>query len=674
MADEPYLHLKRQLNLLQALDHARDELEDDEDPRSMFYHIVRIIQKAFAADAAATTILKDDDQEIPLVAAAGIPHDMAVNLCKEAQEYAEPTPVSSSVWEHTLGVRIYFEKTRQVMGGLFIGRKSTPFTEEDIRLLKVAESQIDSSIIQARTIWKLANRNRELEAIFQLDRLSDDRPDETTLISSFSKILVEQFHSTLCMVAVSDMDSGAMVLRSLVDKVPLPSGAVEQIIDNLDDLQTPQVMPTPAGISDLQLLAAPLIVSGVRMGAVIVGRSTLFSIEDHRLIYALMSQMDTAIAKSRIATQLAQRQKELEAIYRIDHIRDQDVEFDVMMQQVLIEICRVISSETGYILLYNQEKESELELKATTKEAVLAQPEYLDVIKKVSQEALRTESLVNSNQVEGAIHSIISVPLILNDRVIGVFGAINSSNRSGFSQEDVRMLTAITSQVDTAVFERMERRRMRQVLSRSVDPKVLDALLQRADDSLLAGERVVLSILFADLRGSTEWAERTDPEVLVSILNTFLGMMTDIIFKHGGTLDKFVGDEVIALFGSPLPMEDHAYHAAKAALEMQELHRSLQSTFEAQGQELPPMGVGISSGEVIAGEFGPPIRTDFTAMGRVMNLGARLCGAAKPDQIIISQTTCEMLGARVDTNELAPVTLKGISHPVPVFELLKLKS
>lgn len=674
MADVHNGQLARQLNLLRALDHARDDLEDDGDPRSMFQNIVRIIQNEFKADAAATTILKHDDQEMELVAAAGIPHDMALALCKEAEKFIEPGPVSSSAWAYTLGVRIFFEKTEQVMGGLFIGRKVTPFTQEDIHLLTVAESQIDSSIIQARTIWKLANRNRELEAIYQIDRLSDDRPDEATLVSSFSHILVEHFQAQLCMIAITDADSNIMILRSLVDKISLPSGAIEHIIDSLNDLQSPQVIPNPPDISDLNLLAAPLIVTGVRMGAVVVGRETMFSIDDNRLIYALMSQMDTAIAKNRISTQLVQRQKELEAIYRIDHIRDQDTDFDAMMQQVLVEICRVISSETGYILLYNQEKENELELKATTKESVLTQPEYLDIIKKVSQEALRTESLVNSNQVEGAIHSIISVPLILNDRVIGVFGAINSSNRNGFSQEDVRMLTAITSQVDTAVFERLERRRMRQVLSRSVDPKVLDALLQRADDSLLAGERVVLSVLFADLRGSTEWAERTDPEILVNILNTFLGMMTDVIFKHGGTLDKFVGDEVIALFGSPLAMEDHAYKAAKAALEMQEIHQSLQSTFESQGKELPPMGVGISSGEVIAGEFGPPIRTDFTAMGRVMNLGARLCGAAKSDQIIISQTTREMLGERVDSKELTPVTLKGISTPVPVYELLKLKS
>jgi len=194
--------------------------------------------------------------------------------------------------------------------------------------------------------------------------------------------------------------------------------------------------------------------------------------------------------------------------------------------------------------------------------------------------------------------------------------------------------------------------------------------LQRADDSVLAGERVVLTVLFADLRGSTEWAERTEPDEFVETLNRFLEEMTNVIFRHGGTLDKFVGDEVIALFGSPVPMEDHAYHAAKAALEMQQIQQQLIVELAAEGKELPVMGVGISSGEVIAGEFGPAIRTDFTAMGRVMNLGSRLCSEASGSQVIISSVTHEMLNDRFNVNKLAPVQPKGIIQPVQIYELL----
>jgi adenylate cyclase len=251
---------------------------------------------------------------------------------------------------------------------------------------------------------------------------------------------------------------------------------------------------------------------------------------------------------------------------------------------------------------------------------------------------------------------------------------VNNTYSRGFDAEDRRVLTAITSQVDTAIFERLEQRRMRALLSRSVDPKVVEHLLQRANLGVLSGERVILSVIFADLRGSTEWAERTQPEELVTTLNSFLGQMTEVIFKYGGTLDKFVGDEVIGLFGTPVPMEDHAYRAASAALEMQRIHAELQATFQKQGRELPPMGVGVSSGEAIAGEFGHPIRSEFTALGRIINLGSRICGAAKGGQVLISQATADLIHPLATTNELEALQLKGITQATAVYELIKIKS
>jgi adenylate cyclase len=215
---------------------------------------------------------------------------------------------------------------------------------------------------------------------------------------------------------------------------------------------------------------------------------------------------------------------------------------------------------------------------------------------------------------------------------------------------------------------------MRMLLSRSVDPKVVEHLLQRANLNVLAGERVILTVIFADLRGSTEWAERTAPEELVRSLNTFLGQMTEVIFKYGGTLDKFVGDEVIGLFGTPVSMSDHGYQAASAALEMQRIHAELQAKFHEEGRELPQMGVGVSSGEAIAGEFGHPIRSEFTALGRIINLGSRLCGAAKGGQILISEETYSLIQPLATVTEIEPISLKGISHATPIYELVSIKS
>jgi len=232
------------------------------------------------------------------------------------------------------------------------------------------------------------------------------------------------------------------------------------------------------------------------------------------------------------------------------------------------------------------------------------------------------------------------------------------------------MLQAITSQVDTAIFERLEQRRMRAILTRSVDPKVVEMLLQKANANILSGERVNLTVLFADLRDSTEWAENISAEEFVSSLNLFLGKMTDVILDHGGTLDKFVGDMVVGLFGTPVQMHDHAHRAAAAALEMQAVHRELQAKLAATGHELPSMGIGISSGDAIAGEIGHRIRSEFTALGRMVNLGARLCGVAEPGQIVISEATSDMLQNIAQVNDIGDVSFKGIAHPTRVYELI----
>jgi adenylate cyclase len=116
-------------------------------------------------------------------------------------------------------------------------------------------------------------------------------------------------------------------------------------------------------------------------------------------------------------------------------------------------------------------------------------------------------------------------------------------------------------------------------------------------------------------------------------------------------------------------MDNHARAAIAAALEMQSVHTALQAVLKAQGQELPSMGIGVSSGEVIAGEFGAANFTDFTAMGRVMNLGSRICGAADAGQVLISQTTYELAQDLITVNPLEPLMLKGISQPAPVYEV-----
>lgn len=661
---------QRELQLVLALDGVRDSFDDDEDPMRMFTAIAELLKTWFQAQACGMMILTEAGDDIEAVGSAGMFYETTVELCRRATQFDEWSVLTDWRWKNVIGIQINLKN--RLLGGLVLARDTPSFDQAELSLLKAAESQIDSSVMQARTVWKFMQRNRQLEAIYEIDRLRDFTSSENDLISGFTAILLERFSAELCMIILSHLDSGEMIVRGVVDKHDFPAAMLEEVQKLSNTLESAQIIPTPEGMADFNLLAAPLVVAGSRLGGVVVGRKTRFAASERQLMAAMTTQMDSAIAYSRISQQLQNRNRELETIYRLDRIRDEEQDFDAMLQQALLELCKIVVSEAGYIMLYDDQGR-QLELRSATVEGLLTIPAYYDVIQRFSRTALEKGELVYENKLDGAVRSIIAVPLILNDRIIGVFGAVNSGSSRGFSADDRRILSAITSQVDTAIFERLEHRRMRNVLSRSVDPKVLEHLLARADSHLLSGERVVLTVLFADLRGSTEWAERTVPELLVEVLNAFLGRMTDIIFKHGGTLDKFVGDEVIGLFGSPLFMEDHAVRAAHAALEMQSAQEALRQELAAKGRELPPMGVGLSSGEVIAGEFGPPIRTAFTAMGRIVNLGSRLCGAAEAGQIVMSQATYELLQPNCTVNLLEPRILKGIRNPLPVYELVSMK-
>lgn len=663
---------QRELDMLLKLDGVRDTLNEDSDPQAMFDALVDFLRAWFNADGCAIVVVAETSDDVELSAASGIPEQMAHELCRVAMEQPGIQPLQHSIWQHILGVQIILGEYS--MGGLVLARNTEAFTDDDQSMLTLVESQLDSAVIQARNVWKLSQHNLELQAIYDIDRLRDQASGEIEMMNSFTGVAIQYLQADLCLMLLADAETPGMIMRGIVDKYALSTEELESIREKSQLITIPQVIPTPERIQKLRLLAAPFAVAGERLGAVIIGREHPFSVSDHRLLHALMSQMDSALVFARTQSQLTQRKKELEIIYRIDRIRDREKDLDLMLQAVLTELTIAVASEMGFVTLYNSSQDEEMELRAFTVDGKqLTSPDYLTSVQGISRRALQQGSIIFSNASEDPIRSFVAIPLILNERIIGVFGVVNSTNNQGFNAEDRRMLAAITSQVDTAIFERLEQRRMRAILSRSVDPKVVEHLLQKADFHILAGERVTLTVLFADLRGSTEWAERTIPEELVATLNAFLGQMTDIILEFGGTLDKFVGDQVIGLFGTPVQMSDHAYRAAAAATRMQAVHAELQASLQAQGRELPDMGIGISSGEAIAGEFGHRIRSEFTALGRMVNLGSRLCGAAEPKQTLISESTYQMIQNLITARDLGKHSFKGISQPARIYELIAVK-
>jgi adenylate cyclase len=181
-----------------------------------------------------------------------------------------------------------------------------------------------------------------------------------------------------------------------------------------------------------------------------------------------------------------------------------------------------------------------------------------------------------------------------------------------------------------------------------------------------------MSVLFSDIRGFTTLTEQGRPEAVVEQLNEYFSRMVDVVFQHRGTVDKFVGDMVMALFGAPLADPDHADHAVQAALGMLDALKDQNARWAAEGRPPLEIGVGVNSGDMVAGIIGSDTVMSYTVIGDAVNLGSRLESLNKEygTRLIISEGTRARLKGRYDMKPLGAVTVKGKSEPVHIFEVL----
>jgi adenylate cyclase len=225
----------------------------------------------------------------------------------------------------------------------------------------------------------------------------------------------------------------------------------------------------------------------------------------------------------------------------------------------------------------------------------------------------------------------------------------------------------------------MEERRardIRKMFSSYVSKRIVDELIRDPSKAKLGGDRKEITVLFSDIRGFTTFSEKHQPEEVVSLLNEYLGAMTEIVFEYEGTLDKFVGDAVMALWGAPIGQPDHAERAVRCAVSMIAKLKQLQAKWTAEGKYAIDIGIGINTGDMVVGNMGAEgKKMDYTVIGDNVNLGARLEGLTRKynNHIIISEYTYEKVKEIVEARELDSVTVKGKENPVVVYDLVGLK-
>jgi class 3 adenylate cyclase/HAMP domain-containing protein len=206
-------------------------------------------------------------------------------------------------------------------------------------------------------------------------------------------------------------------------------------------------------------------------------------------------------------------------------------------------------------------------------------------------------------------------------------------------------------------------------LKRYLSPQLAASIVEQVGDIDLGSRRKYLTTFFSDVRGFTTASERMEPDELIAQLNDYLSEMTDIVFRHEGTLDKYVGDALMVFFGDPIWQDDHAARAVRMAFEMRERMLALRDDWTARYRESFEIGIGITTGWVTVGDIGSAARSDYTVLGNEVNLASRLSDRATAGQILVTEATLEAVRDLVEATPLEKVELKGVSRDIRIYEI-----
>jgi class 3 adenylate cyclase len=237
------------------------------------------------------------------------------------------------------------------------------------------------------------------------------------------------------------------------------------------------------------------------------------------------------------------------------------------------------------------------------------------------------------------------------------------------SSDEIGHLTAAFNAMTSGL---RQRERLRATLGRYVSSDVAERILEEADDLDIHGEVRPVSVLFLDIRGFTTLSERLAPREVVELLNSYFEIIVRSVLRHDGIINKFIGDAIMAVWGAPKSQPDHAWQAVAAAWEIQRGIGAFNWERMKQGRDVIHAGIGINTGEAIAGNVGTAERLEYTVIGDEVNLAQRLESIAKPGQILVSAATYVRIDGRVAANALEPVKVKGREKPVTPYEITDL--
>jgi class 3 adenylate cyclase len=271
------------------------------------------------------------------------------------------------------------------------------------------------------------------------------------------------------------------------------------------------------------------------------------------------------------------------------------------------------------------------------------------------------------------VQSQLALPLTVKDRLVGVL-AVESRSPNAFDELDEVLLRIVGNQAATAIDNARTYRMVEQLgrLKRFFSPQLAELIIRGGADDPLKTHRREVTVVFLDLRGFTAFAETSEPEELMGVLREYHAEMGKLILEYEGTLERFTGDGMMIFFNDPQPVPDAAERAVRMAVAMRERAAELAARWHKRGYELD-LGIGVAKGFATIGAIGFEGRWDYGAIGTVTNLAARLCGEAKPGQILISPRLLPEVEHLLEIEEVGLLTVKGLARPVRAVSIVRLR-
>jgi adenylate cyclase len=278
------------------------------------------------------------------------------------------------------------------------------------------------------------------------------------------------------------------------------------------------------------------------------------------------------------------------------------------------------------------------------------------------------------------IRSTMTLPLLHSGDLLGIMHLDSLFTSNAFTEKDLQVCTGMAAQAAISIQNarlatRIEHEaQTRAQISRLIPASVVEQVIRGELKIEKGGRLSEVTMLFSDIRGFTTMSDGRPAQEIVNTLNEYFEVMVDILFKYTGTLDKFVGDEIIGLFGAPIPIDDAPFKAVSCAVAMLQALEEFNHTRAAENQSPIRIGIGINTGNVITGSIGSTRALQYTAIGDAMNVASRLVNVAASGEIIVSESTFRAVAGRVEAIALPPVKVKGKAEELKVFRVTGLRN